>query len=167
MKIGQLAGLAGINPSAIRYYERVGVLTSPDRAGGQRRYSHQAIYRVLLIRFAADMGFTLPEIRIFLNGLKSDAPVGPRWRNLARRKIREIEQTMERSRQLKMLLERLLDCRCVSLEMCIKRLRLSPRMRLVGGKPDICGKLPSTRRELTSLQRAFRTALWSVSPLPR
>jgi len=136
MKIGQLAGLAGVNPSAIRYYERVGVLTSPDRAGGQRRYSHQAIYRVLLIRFAADMGFTLPEIRIFLNGLKSDAPVGPRWRNLARRKIREVEQTMERSRQLKMLLERLLDCRCVSLEMCIERLRLSPRMRLVGSSRD-------------------------------
>jgi MerR family redox-sensitive transcriptional activator SoxR len=136
MKIGQLAQLAGVNPSAIRYYERVGVLTNPERVGGQRRYSHEITYRVLLIRFAADMGFTLPEIRVFLDGLRSDAPVGSRWRNLARRKIREIEQTIERSRQLKLLLERLLKCRCVSLEMCIERLRLSPRMRLVGSSRD-------------------------------
>jgi MerR family transcriptional regulator, redox-sensitive transcriptional activator SoxR len=133
MKIGQLAELTDINPSAIRYYERVGVLTDPDRVGGQRRYSPEAIYRVLLIRFAAGMGFTLPEIRLFLNGLRSDAPVGPRWRKLARRKIKEVEQTMERSQQLKLLLEHLLGCRCVSLEMCVERLRLSPRMSAGSG----------------------------------
>jgi MerR family transcriptional regulator, redox-sensitive transcriptional activator SoxR len=131
MKIGQLAQLAGVNPSAIRYYERMGILTGPDRVGGQRRYPAETIYRVLLIRFAADMGFTLPEIRIFLKGLRSDAPVGARWRNLARRKISEVEQTIERSRQLKSLLERMLECRCASLEICVKCLRLSPRMKLV------------------------------------
>lgn len=140
MKIGQVAELAGVNPSAIRYYERIGVLTGPHRIGGQRRYSPEVTYRVLLIRFAADMGFTLPEIRLFLNGLRSDAPVGPRWRNLARRKIKEVEQTIERSRQLKLLLEGLLKCRCASLEMCVERLRLSPRMRLVGANRDPKGR---------------------------
>lgn len=132
MKIGQLAQLTDVNPSAIRYYERVGVLMDPGRVGGQRRYSSEAIYRVLLIRFAADMGFTLPEIRLFLNGLSSEAPVGPRWRKLARRKIKEVAQTIERSRQLKLLLERLVECRCGSLQMCVERLRLSPRMRVAG-----------------------------------
>jgi len=136
MKIGQLAELAGVNASAIRYYEQQCVLTSPDRVGGQRRYSNEAVYRVLLIRFAAEMGFTLPEIKVFLNGLRSDAPVGPRWRNLARRKIKEVEQTIERSHQLKFLLERLLECRCASLEMCVERLRLSPRMRSVGANRE-------------------------------
>jgi MerR family transcriptional regulator, redox-sensitive transcriptional activator SoxR len=144
MKIGQLAERTDVNSSAIRYYERVGILTDPTRVGGQRRYSPETIYRVLLIRFAAEMGFSLPEIRIFLNGLRNDAPVGPRWRKLARRKIKEVEQTMERSRQLKLLLEHLLECRCGSLEMCVERLRLSPRMRLVGESRKIAR--PATSR---------------------
>jgi hypothetical protein len=44
---------------------------------------------VLLIRFASEMGFTLSEIKVFLNGLWDDAPVGPRWKKLAHRKIQE------------------------------------------------------------------------------
>jgi len=39
MKIGELAGRAGLKPSAIRYYERLGLLAAPHRTGGQRRYS--------------------------------------------------------------------------------------------------------------------------------
>jgi hypothetical protein len=35
MKIGELAGRSGLNGSAIRYYERRGLLPAPDRAGGQ------------------------------------------------------------------------------------------------------------------------------------
>jgi len=65
MKIGQLAGRSGLNPSAIRYYERLGLLPAPHRTGGQRRYPIEALDRVLLIRFASDMGFTLSEIKYF------------------------------------------------------------------------------------------------------
>jgi len=69
MKIGELADRSGLNPSAIRYYENRGLLSPPHRVGGQRRYCSDALDRVLLIRFAGEMGFTLTETKIFLDGL--------------------------------------------------------------------------------------------------
>ena len=131
MKIGELASRTDLNTSAIRYYERCGLLAAPYRMGGQRRYPADAMYRVLLIRFASDMGFTLSEIKLFLSGLKDKAPVGPRWRKLARKKIKEVDQTIHQSRQLKSLLEHLLRCRCASLAVCVEHLSLSPSLRLM------------------------------------
>jgi len=92
-----------------------------------------ALNRLLLIRFASDMGFTLAEIKIFLSGLRNDAPVGPRWRKLAHRKIKQVDASIKRSRQLKSLLEHLLLCRCPSLAVCIQRLSLSPTMQKLQG----------------------------------
>jgi MerR family redox-sensitive transcriptional activator SoxR len=129
MKIGELARRSGLNASAIRYYERVGLLAPPHRTGGQRRYPEEALHRVLLICFAGDMGFTLGEIKLFLAGLRENAPVGPRWKGLAERKIKAVERTIERSRRLKSLLEHLLECRCGSLQICVDRLRLSKNLR--------------------------------------
>jgi MerR family redox-sensitive transcriptional activator SoxR len=129
MKIGELAGRSGLNPSAIRYYEKKGLLSTPHRVGGQRRYASDALDRVLLIRFATEMGFTLAETKVFLNGLKSNAPVGPRWKRLAYRKIQEVLKNMQRERRLKSLLEHLLDCRCGTLKVCVQRLSLSSRLR--------------------------------------
>src|SRR5467141_3487341 len=131
MKIGQLARTAGLNASAIRYYEKRGLLAAPQRLGGQRRYPVETLDRVLLIRFATEMGFTLSEIKLFLNGLRDDAPVGPRWKKLAHRKIREVDENIQRSLLLKSLLENLLHCRCASLQICVQRLSLSPNLRLV------------------------------------
>lgn len=132
MRIGELARQAGVNTSAIRYYERMGLLPAAERAGGQRRYAQDALEQVLLIRFASDMGFALEEIKLFLGGLRKDTPVGPRWRKLATRKIAEVEKMIERSRRLKSLLEHLLDCRCGSLGMCVGRLKLSEDLKLIG-----------------------------------
>jgi MerR family redox-sensitive transcriptional activator SoxR len=131
MKIGELARRAGLNASAIRYYEKQRLLAAPYRTSGQRRYPDEAVYRVLLICFAGDMGFTLAEIKIFLSGLRGNAPVGPRWRRLAHRKIEEVKRTIDRSRQLKTLLEHLLKCQCASLQVCIERLSLSHRLKQI------------------------------------
>ena len=128
MKIGELAGRAGLNPSALRYYEKRGILSPPHRSSGQRRYPKEALDRVLLVRFATDMGFSLPEIKLFLNGLRDGTPVGPRWRKLADRKLREVEDVLKRTRRLKSLLEHLLQCRCPSLQVCVERLSLSPNL---------------------------------------
>ena len=135
MKIGQLARSANLNASAIRYYEKSGLLPSPHREGNQRRYAPDALHRVLLIRFASDMGFTLSEIKLFLSGLREDSPVGPRWKKLASRKLVEIEQTLQRSLRLKSLLQHLLHCRCASLQICVERLSLSPGLRAISRRP--------------------------------
>jgi MerR family redox-sensitive transcriptional activator SoxR len=132
MKIGELASRSGLNASAIRYYERRGLLPAPHRAGGQRRYSADALDRVLLIRFASEMGFTLSEINVFLNGLRDEAPSRAALEKLAHRKIQEVEGSIERARRLKSLLEHLLHCQCISLQACVKRLSLSPHLRLIG-----------------------------------
>jgi len=135
MKIGELAARAGLNASAIRYYEKMGLLDPPHRTGGQRRYPSDALDRVLLIRFASEMGFTLGEIKLFLHGLRDNSPVGPRWKKLAHRKIGEINDTIQRSLRLKFLLQHLLQCRCASLQICVQRLSLSPNLRQIARRP--------------------------------
>jgi MerR family redox-sensitive transcriptional activator SoxR len=131
MKIGELASRTGLNASAIRYYERMGLLAALYRTGGQRRYPAEAIHRVLLIRFAGEMGFTLAEIKIFLSGLRDNSPVGPRWRRLAAHKIEEAERTIERSLRLKSLFQHLLRCHCASLQDCVQRLSLSENLKKI------------------------------------
>jgi len=131
MKIGELAQRTGLNASAIRYYEARGLLAAPYRTAGQRRYPDDAVYRVRLISFASAMGFTLGEIKIFLSGLRDEAPIGPRWKKLAQRKLGEIERNIERSLRLKSLLEHMLRCRCASLRVCVERLSLSENLRQI------------------------------------
>jgi MerR family redox-sensitive transcriptional activator SoxR len=131
VKIGQLASRTGVNASAIRYYEKLSLIPAPYRASGQRRYTDEAIYRVLLIRFARDIDFSLDEIKIFLSGLNDKAPVGKRWKKLAHSKIRQVDETMVRARRLKSLLEHLLHCRCVSLQQCVQCLSLSRKLRFM------------------------------------
>ena len=136
MKIGDLAKRTGLNASAVRYYEKRGLLAAPYRTGGQRRYFDDTVHRVLLIRFASDMGFSLDEIKLFLGGLRDTAPVGGRWRRLARRKIKEVDETIQRAERLKSLLEHLLRCDCASLQVCVERLSLSASLRLVGSSTN-------------------------------
>jgi MerR family transcriptional regulator, redox-sensitive transcriptional activator SoxR len=134
MKIGQLAARANLNASAIRYYEKRGLLAAPQRTGGQRRYPTDALDRVLLIRFATDMGFTLPEIKLFLSGLRDNTPVGPRWKKLATRKLAEVEQNIARSLKLKALLQALRHCHCASLQQCVRALGLSENLRVLSAR---------------------------------
>ncbi len=134
MKIGELAHRSGLNASTIRYYEKLGLLAPPHRTGGQRRYSSDALDRVLLIRFAGEMGFSLNEIKLFLGGLRDNAPVGPRWKKLAAWKLAEVETSIARSLRLKTLLQCLLRCRCASLKQCVTALGLSENLRFVAGR---------------------------------
>src|SRR6266849_487915 len=136
MKIGQLAARAALNASAIRYYEKCGLLALPQRIGGQRHYPADAVHRVLLIRFASDMGFTLAEIKLFLSGLRDNTPVGPRWKKLAARKLIEVDQSIARSLKLKPLLQGLLRSPSASLQFCVNRLSLSPKLRRLENIPD-------------------------------
>ena len=137
MKIGELAAQADLAPSAIRYYEKVGLLAPAERIGGQRRYSSGALDRVLLIRFAGEMDFTLAEIKLFLNGFREKTPVSIRWRKLTTRKIAELQQRLAFTRRLLNLLELLRHCRCIHLHQCVTGLSLSPRLRALRGARNV------------------------------
>lgn len=65
MTIGQVARKTGLRASAIRFYEKSGLLPRPDRAGGQRRCDDLILDRLALLDFAKKSGFTLDEIRGF------------------------------------------------------------------------------------------------------
>lgn len=132
MKIGELAAQAGLNPSAIRYYERIGLLAPADRINGHRRYPPDALDRILLIRFAGEMDFTLAEIKLFLHGFRENTPVSARWHRLTALKIAEMQRRLAHTRRLLELLRRLQRCRCVRLHQCVSGLSLSPRLRALG-----------------------------------
>src|SRR5260370_13133404 len=103
------------------------------RHGIRRQGPYQTYdrHRVVLTRFATGMGFTLAEIKLFLSALGDNTPVGPRWKNLATRKLIEVDQTIARARELKSLLQGLLHCHCPSLQFCVNRLSLSPNLRFL------------------------------------
>lgn len=65
--IGQLARAAGINVETIRYYERRGLLTQPEKpAEGYRRYPEESLDRIRFIKRAQELGFSLDEIETLL-----------------------------------------------------------------------------------------------------
>jgi DNA-binding transcriptional MerR regulator len=64
MRIGQLARASGISPSAVRYYEQLGLLPEPGRTeSGYRSYAEDAVDRLAFIRSAQAVGLTLAEVR--------------------------------------------------------------------------------------------------------
>lgn len=120
--IGEVARRAGVRPSALRYYERIGLLPRPGRENGRRRYDgealREALDRLTVVRIAQQAGFTISEIRTLLDGFSEDTPPSERWRVLAQDKLPEVEALVERALNMKDLLERGLRCECLSLEEC-------------------------------------------------
>jgi MerR family transcriptional regulator, redox-sensitive transcriptional activator SoxR len=144
MKIGQLAAQSGIAASAIRYYEKLGLLPQAERVNSQRRYSMEALDRVLLIRVAGEMDFSLAEIRLFLNGFRPNTPVSARWRKLTTRKIAQLQHRLAFTRRLLNYLQRLQHCRCVQLHECVSALAVSPRLHALRDSRPV--RRPSRRR---------------------
>jgi MerR family redox-sensitive transcriptional activator SoxR len=117
--IGELARQASLRPSALRYYEDVGILPLARRVSGQRRYDDAALRRLVAIRVAQQAGFTLAEIRLLVHGFSPRTAPSARWRELARRKLPEVEGLIARARGMKRMLEAGLRCECVSLDDCV------------------------------------------------
>ncbi len=122
MSIGEVARTVGVRPSALRYYESVGLLPSPERTNGRRRYDGEVLREVLdrlaVVRVAQQAGFTISEIRTLLDGFSEDTPPSELWRALAREKLTEVDALIERALGMKDLLERGLRCECLRLEEC-------------------------------------------------
>lgn len=70
--IGEVSHRAGCNIETIRYYERIGLLPPPDRHGRYRRYVSRDIKRLVFVRRARELGFTLNEVRALLKRSASD-----------------------------------------------------------------------------------------------
>ena len=104
MPIGELARRTGVATSALRYYERLGLLSPAGRAGGRRHYRPSSAERVALIRLCQDAGFTLAEICRLLDGW------GRAWGDLAGRKVAELDARIANARRAKELITHALEC---------------------------------------------------------
>lgn len=116
--IGQLARRFGLNTSAIRYYERVGVLPEPERESGQRRYGTDAVKRLETLQAAKQAGFTLEESRLLLQRSDAGDPLHEPLRELAARKLPEVEALIARTMTLRDWLLAASDCSCETLDAC-------------------------------------------------
>jgi MerR family redox-sensitive transcriptional activator SoxR len=118
--IGEVARRAGLSTSALRYYERVGLLPPPNRVSKRRIYDAKVLGRIRVILLALDAGFTVKETRTFLNGYPLTATPAERWRALAAKKLAELDAQMERLAQMKAILNDSFQCRCIRIEDCEK-----------------------------------------------
>jgi MerR family redox-sensitive transcriptional activator SoxR len=119
LTISEVARQVGLQPSAIRYYERVGVLLPAQRMSGQRRYDATVLHRLAVIQRARQTGFTLDEIRELFFGFREAAPASQRWQKLSRRKLAELEEQIRQIKTMRHLLQQMMDCcRCDTLDQC-------------------------------------------------
>jgi MerR family redox-sensitive transcriptional activator SoxR len=118
LTIGEVARRTGVRPSALRYYEEVGVLPAAARQHGQRRYDDAILARLAVVRLAQAVGFSVAEIRTLVAGFDEEGVDAARWRVQAGRKLSEIDALIARAEQMKEVLEASLRCGCLTLDTC-------------------------------------------------
>jgi MerR family redox-sensitive transcriptional activator SoxR len=118
LTIGQVAKRAGLNVSAIRYYEAEGLLPEAQRVSGQRRYSEDVFPRLGVIDVAKRAGFSLDDIRVLLGAGDAGEPAHARLQELAERKLPEVEELIDRAQAVRAWLTTATGCGCASLDVC-------------------------------------------------
>jgi MerR family redox-sensitive transcriptional activator SoxR len=117
--ISQVARELGLQASAIRYYEKIGLLPAPPRASGQRRYDATVLYRLAIVQRARELGFTLDEIRQLFFGFRPTTRASERWQKLSKRKLAELDALAASIRTVRQLLKKMMrNCHCETLDQC-------------------------------------------------
>jgi MerR family transcriptional regulator, redox-sensitive transcriptional activator SoxR len=116
--IGEVARRAGLQPSAIRYYETVELLPKPRRRNGRCLYGPSLLPSLALITQARDAGFSIAEIHTLMHGFAPDTPPSARWCILATRRLQDIQEQMKQLQAKEQVVKRLLDCQCPTLRDC-------------------------------------------------
>jgi len=118
LRAGEVAQAAGVNRETLRYYERRGLLGSPDRSpGGHRLYDDQAVTTLRVIKAAQRLGFTLAEVADLLEaGRRRGRDNGLQSR--AREKLVEVEQRIADLATIRDNLVAALDAGCDDLHVC-------------------------------------------------
>jgi MerR family redox-sensitive transcriptional activator SoxR len=120
LTIGEVARRTGLQSSAIRYYESRGLLPKPVRVSGQRRYDEEIFTRLALIRMAQEAGLTIGEIQTLVSGFPDGTPASERWRELALRKLPEVDALIVRMQAVRQVLQESLACGCLTLDACAR-----------------------------------------------
>ena len=106
LTIGEVAARAGTTTSAIRFYERRGLLAPDARASGQRRYRTDTLRRLVFIGMLQDAGLSLDDIHGVLH-----ADAVAEWKAIAARRLEELEARIVQLEQARDVLAGALLCR--------------------------------------------------------
>jgi len=117
LSIGELARRSGRRPSAIRYYEQIGLLPAAARIGGRRRYPEEAVRTLAVIDTAQRAGLSLEETTTLLTA-DSEQAAGEELQRLAQQKLPELAATVERLAVVSRWLEAAARCECPNLDDC-------------------------------------------------
>lgn len=119
LKIGDVARYAGVQTSAIRYYESMGLLPPPKRIHGHRRYDESVLKRLGLIQLVREAGFGIRELQILFGDMDTDAPTATHWQTLAAEKIAELDALIKRTQATKAWLQEALQGECAGVDDCV------------------------------------------------
>lgn len=119
LTIGDIAQRAGVQTSAIRYYESIGLLPPPKRVNGRRRYDAEVLHRLGLILRARQVGFRVSELQVLFKESPGDGPVSEHWQSLVAGKVAEMQRLIEHTQAVQAwLVEALEQCECVEVGDC-------------------------------------------------
>jgi MerR family redox-sensitive transcriptional activator SoxR len=139
LTIGELAARSGVAPSALRYYERLGLIRAARTSGNQRRYERSELRRVAFIRIAQQVGVSLEEVRVALASLpQSRTPTRADWARLSARWRNRLDDQIALLERLRDELTGCIGCGCLSLQRC----------RLYNPGDELAAEGPGPRRLL-------------------
>jgi MerR family transcriptional regulator, redox-sensitive transcriptional activator SoxR len=135
LTIGELSARSGVAPSALRYYERMGLIRATRTTGNQRRYERAMLRRVAFIRVSAQVGVPLEEIRVALASLpEGRTPTKADWARLSRTWRSRLDAQIALMQRLRDDLDGCIGCGCLSLKSCSLYNR-SDELAAVGSGP--------------------------------
>jgi MerR family redox-sensitive transcriptional activator SoxR len=119
LTIGEIARRSGFAGSAIRYYEKLGLLTATRTAGDQRRFERSTLRRLAFIRAATNVGLSLDEVATALASLPAGrTPTRADWSKLSHGWRRRLDDQIAALAALRDGLDSCIGCGCLSLQRC-------------------------------------------------
>jgi MerR family redox-sensitive transcriptional activator SoxR len=144
LTIGEVAQRTGVATSALRFYEREGLVAAERSGGGQRRFHRDALRRIAFIRVAQRVGLTLDEIRDALSSLPLDhAPTKADWARLSRSWRSRLDDQIAVLERLRDELTSCIGCGCLSLKACALYNPDDAAARLGSGPRYLLGDTPA------------------------
>ena len=110
LDIGEVSARSGIKPSALRYYEEVGLIAAVARHGLRRQFGPEVLMQLKLIAMGKSAGFSLEEIvGMFCQNGMPDLP-----RSMFQQKAEDIDRKMEELASMRDMLNHIANCRAQS-----------------------------------------------------
>jgi len=119
LTIGEVSNRSGLAPSALRYYESLGLITSTRTSGGRRRFTRGVLRRVAVIRAAQQVGLSLDQVRTAFAGIPRDvAPSKRDWTRISAAWQPLLDQRITDLQQVRDNLNNCVGCGCLSMTQC-------------------------------------------------